>query len=769
MARITHLFALLACWVSLGASASGPAAPGIWPPPVDLDAAPDAAHFRPDNPDGSPHEVQGRLLVDQTAAVPGGTLRGGVHIHQKAGWHTYWKSPGSIGLPTQITWTLPDGWTAEPFQFPIPLRFVQDPDVSYGYDGEVVLFSTLSIPPEAPVGEAQIGAEVSWLVCQTSCKPGSGSATHPINIEHTSEPTANAAVFDGWADQHPTPFAEVTAFTADFAVEGGAVHPDQPFQASWTLSPTDGGGFAQAGDEAWPTFAPIVPDLADWMLDGVKVSHTADSIKITVDATSFFVDELPTEDQIGALLQIQLADGTWVRTELYSPLPWAAAVAAAPVETTPPTTDTPVLAPEPLDQAEPKWFITYLGLGLFGGLILNVMPCVLPVLTLKLYSLIEQNDTHAADKKIAGVAYSAGIIASFWALAMAILVLRWWFGVQASWGFQMQYPPYVAGLATLVFLFGLSLFGVFEIPALGAAQADEVSDREGPAGYFLTGVFATLLATPCSAPFLGTATVFALQAPAAELLAIFSSIGLGLASPFLVIAFFPTLYRLMPQPGEWMEWFKQLLGFTLIATAVWLIGVLQSQVGPDAASYYLWFLAICSFAAWIYGRWGGLAESRLRQAIVFSGAALLSACSGYALLDLDYAEEATCDDGAVAETLDFTHEIPWQAFSDERVANLAGSPIFIDFTADWCVTCKFNERTILDTQAVREAMDTMGVVPLKADFTRMDPKIQVWLDRYKKAGVPFYLVLPATGDPIALPEVITQEMVIDALRRATAA
>ena len=768
------LFGLLACGFGAAAFAGPTAADGPWPLPMDLAAAPQEAHFRPDNPDGTAHEVQGRLIVDKTAAVPGDTIRVGVHIHQAPGWHTYWKSPGSIGLPTEIEWILPEGWTAEPFQFPVPLRFVQDPDISYGYDGEVVLFSNISVPADAVPGDVSVGAEISWLVCKTSCKPGSGSATHLITVGATAEPTANSALLDAWAARHPAALDDIDAIKVDFEVMGGAVPPDSPFQARWTITGADGQALAAPGEEPWPTIAPIAPDLADWMIEGAKVEQGPDgAIIATVDAISFFVDNAPTNDTIGALLQVQTADGTWIRTEHTWPLPWAASVAVAEVEPEPaavPTAtdgDPVAIAEFEVDKAEPVWFITYLGLALFGGLILNVMPCVLPVLTLKLYSLIEQTDISAKDKQISGVSYTGGIVVSFWALAGAILVLRWWFGIQASWGFQMQYPPYVAGLATVVFLFGLSLFGVFEIPALGAAQADEISDKEGPAGYFLTGVFATLLATPCSAPFLGTATAFALQAPAAELFAIFTAIGLGLASPFLLIAFFPTLYKLMPQPGEWMEWFKELLGFTLVATAVWLTGVLMAEVGPDRTVDYLWFLAICSMAAWAYGRWGGLGETRARQGAVFGAALLLSTGAGYQLLDLEYAQAAECDDGAVVETLDFSHEIPWQPFSEKRVANLAGQPMFIDFTADWCVTCKFNERTILETDAVRNAMSAMNIIPLQADFTRMDPVIQAWLDRYKKAGVPFYLVLAADGTPTALPEVITQEMVIEAMRQAT--
>ena len=252
---------------------------------------------------------------------------------------------------------------------------------------------------------------------------------------------------------------------------------------------------------------------------------------------------------------------------------------------------------------------------------------------------------------------------------------------------------------------------------------------------------------------------------------IFSMVGLGLAFPFLLIAFVPSAYRLLPQPGEWMDWFKQLLGFTLIATTIWLVDVLIAQIGPERAVGFLAFLMFVSLGAWIFGRWGGVAASRKHQASAFAAAVLVSAIGGYAFLDLQFAQAEECDTAEVtASDLSFDEEVPWQPFSEQAVATLQDqNMVFIDFTADWCLTCKFNERTILSTEAVRRAMQAHGVVPLKADWTRQDPVISEWLRRYQKAGVPFYLIIPkdSSQDPIPLPEVITAEMVVDALTSAS--
>ncbi len=409
-------------------------------------------------------------------------------------------------------------------------------------------------------------------------------------------------------------------------------------------------------------------------------------------------------------------------------------------------------------------------LAFVGGGILNIMPCVLPVLTLKLYSLVAQQDSGASHRKSAGVAYSAGIVASFLVLAGLVVALKFSFGSSVGWGFQFQYPGYVAALATLVFAFGLSLFGVFELPALGANQAAQASSREGMAGYFLTGVFTTLLATPCSAPFLGTGMGFAFSLPAWGIALFFAAAGLGLASPFLVIAFLPGLMRFLPRPGAWMETFKQLMGFTLMATTVWLVDVLGAQVGRDGVTGFLVFLTAVGLGGWFFGRFGGPTQPRSRQAATFVGAVILSVAVGWRFLKLDFAEAEAAASGPVdVADLSFDEHIPWQPFSNDQLAALDGHTVFVDFTADWCLTCKVNEKTVLSTDTVRQAMASRGIVPLKADWTRKDAEITTWLERYGRAGVPFYLVVPADRSkaPIPLGEVITPQSVVEALDAAS--
>lgn len=776
------------------ARAADPVRPA--PPAIDLSILPRGADVQPREPDGEKHPVRACLLAESDQVAAGSTARVGLLLRQEEDWHTYWKSPGDIGLPTEITWTLPPGATITPHAYPVPERYEQDGMVSYGYSDEVLLISELTVPADLAPGTYRIAAEATWLVCKTACIPGNAHLERTIEVVAPGtpvEPGPHVLAFDHYEAAQPTPLADVEGLAVDVALSQSALRPNEPFSAVFLIRATGDAPLAPLGEGTWPTFAPIVGG-ADFMLNEVAVRKVPEGLAVHVKGETFEPDPLPTGDHLGGLVQVRLGDAV-VRTEVVTPLAWVPAGtdvvdrtddplfrlagidAAAPGGEAPPppdgAADTEASARTLAAGAGslgPVSLAMNLALAFAGGLLLNVMPCVLPVITLKLYGLVEQSDVTPGEQRKAGLAYTGGILASFWALAAAVVVLRTVFGIEVDWGFQFQYPPYVAALATVVFAFGLSLFGVFEIPAFGATGASAAASREGIAGYFFTGVFATLLATPCSAPFLGTAIAYAFGAPTPVLVGIFTFVALGLAAPFLFIAFVPAAYRLLPQPGAWMEAFKQLLGFTLIATTVWLLDVLVAQIGADRAVGFVGFLVFVGMGCWIFGRWGGVAATARQQALAGLAGVGVASLGGWALLDLQVAEAAVeCDTGEVVTELDFAERIPWQPFNEARVAALAGKPVFIDFTADWCLTCKVNERTILESQPVRRAMAEHGVVPLKADWTRRDPTITEWLRRYGRAGVPFYLILPAdpNAEPIALPEVITGEMVIRALASAS--
>lgn len=767
---------MLTLLLSAAAHASQTASPPPPKPPiVDFSGVPEG---RGPEHNGKPHPVVARLVTEHESLLPGSTARVGIHLTQQEGWHTYWKSPGDIGQPTEVTWSLPEGATAGPLLFPVPQRFEQDGQISFGYDHEVLLTSEITLPSTLAAGKTTIAADVRWLVCNTSCIPGQAHIELPINVAAgQSAPTRAAPLFAHYAAQHPTPL-DTQQLSVEYVLSASAVRPNESFRAAFVVNPINGASLRDIAKTPWPTFTPIASSY-DWGVTGVTISPQPDGkLFVVIDGETYEPDPLPATQSIGGLLQLEVG-GRWLRTEVSGALPWAAAGSAVTAATHPALSvkaEAPAVVEMGADSlaipmsAAPVSLLWVLMFAFTGGLVLNIMPCVLPVLTLKLYGLVEQTDITAAQRRGTGLAYTAGVLASFLALAAAVVVLRTVFQVDVDWGFQFQYPPYVAALATVVFAFGLSLLGVFEIPVFGAETAGNAQSKEGLTGSFFTGVFATLLATPCSAPFLGTATAYAFTAPTAELVLIFAMVGLGLAAPFMLVAFVPALFRFLPRPGAWMDAFKQLLGFSLLATTIWLTDVLYAQIGGDRTTGFLAFLLVVSLGLWVFGRFGGLAEPGRRQLVAAAVGTVISVAGGLYFLDLQMAEDERCDSGTtVTDGLSFADEIPWQPFSEPRIDALAGKTVFVDFTAEWCLTCKVNENTILETETVRNTMQELGVVPLKADWTRRDEVITTWLRDHGRAGVPMYLVIPKdrTKQPILLPEVITPGMVVEALQRAS--
>ena len=439
---------------------------------------------------------------------------------------------------------------------------------------------------------------------------------------------------------------------------------------------------------------------------------------------------------------------------------------------------------------------TMLLFAFLGGLILNVMPCVLPVLSIKVLGLVSQAEDDARQIWLHGVAYTVGILVSFAVLGGVII------GAQASgklvgWGFQFQNSAFVATLAAVVFAFGLNLFGVFEVSLPGAGSLDQVASKQhGLSGSFLNGVFATVLATPCTAPFLAPALGFALSKPPVILMSMLLVVGLGLALPFLVLAAFPRWASFLPKPGPWMTTFKKSMGFLLVGTSVWLIDVLSYQVTREGLVGFLAFITIISLACWIYGHWGAPVRAAKTRWMAMIVAILLVVGSAQAMVDLDRpapavktvaqadgikptpSAKAPAGEGSAGETESAPSlappvvdgEIQWLDFATHDVEALAkeGKTVFIDFTASWCVTCKVFERTVINTDDMKAKLTQGCVVPVKADYTNEDPNITTWLKRFKRPGVPMYLILPA-GKPdevIKLPDALTADSMVEGLKKA---
>ena len=749
----------------------------------DTYTLPKGSVSRPTMGNGLPHHVEVRLIADHQTVEPGLEVQLGIWLEQDDEWHTYWKSPGTIGKPTLIDWSLEigEGDTVEELdvavgehEYPIPTKFDQSGIVSYGYEDSVLLVSTVTLPKSLDSDRLFINADVEWLVCKESCIPGSTSVRLPIDIGKAT-PSTHAPLFSKVKEQHPSHPLDIKEFAIERVTSVDVIVPDSTFTHAIKLTPTSDKPLVFDTKKDWPLFTPIAGDW--WWINEQRLTETKDGgLLIQLDCESFEAEHLPTTDRIGGLIQLQV-EGQWIQVETVSNLQMVAKDTAVGKIASPllgssgtiletETATTTASEEQPMGAGTPpeKSMLEALLLAFFGGMLLNIMPCVLPVLSLKLFSLIEQSDITSRKQKMAGLSYSAGIISSFLVLAIGVIILQSSFGLNVGWGFQFQYPGYVIGLATIVFVFGLSLLGVFEVPAIGANKASEMSQKEGWLEYFMIGVFATLLATPCSAPFLGTGIGFAFTLPPAGILLFFSVAGLGLAFPFLLVAFVPAFFKFLPEPGAWMDTFKQIMGFTLMATTVWLIDVLGAQTGMVGVTGFLSFLTVVGISCWIFGTWGSIIASKKSQINSFLAAIALSTAAGFFFLTTEFAEPDVAAELSASDTLDFSSEVPWQPFSDDNIAALKADnkAIFIDFTADWCLSCKVNEKNVIETETVRTAMQDKNIVPVKADWTRRDDAISRWLKEYGKAGVPFYLFIDAKGNAHPLPEVLTTGILLDA-------
>jgi thiol:disulfide interchange protein len=405
--------------------------------------------------------------------------------------------------------------------------------------------------------------------------------------------------------------------------------------------------------------------------------------------------------------------------------------------------------------------LQYIGIGLLGGLILNVMPCVLPVLTMKLFHVLEHGSSDARARQTHGLAYAAGILTAFLALAIAVIVLRA-SGERVGWGMQFQHPPFVATMIALIYVFGLNALGVFELNISVHGH-----HHQGYTASYFNGIFAAVMSTPCSAPFLGTAAAFALGAGAIwwQTLAMFLAIGLGLSSPFLLVSFIPSLAKLLPRPGPWMETFKSLMGFTLLGAAVWLFGTLQAQVTPASAHDFLIFLLILAIALWGTEQFGGVIYSNIRRLSVRLVALAVVIAAGWGTLSLEQparAATAGTQSGGAKGTPNGAEHIAWTPFDLAQITaeNKRGRPVLADFTAEWCANCKTNDKLFVDTTPVRDRLRTSGILPMKADLTNNDDALWDEANALGRTGIPIYVLYLPDGTRDLLPEAITTEMLV---------
>lgn len=671
--------------------------------------------------------VRAELISSVETIKPGEPFYLGLRLVMDEHWHVYWRNPGDAGVPPKIDWTLPDGFVAGDIQWPVPERISIPPLSNYGYEGTLLLPVLITPPEKIENDRVEIETHAEWLVCKEKCIPGETDLEISLDVGEDFSPDEN------WIDR----FEETLEGIPEFA-EGWSASLDYSDESLYlTVKPS-----AQdmpLPDDIW--FAPYEKSVID---------HSRDQT-VTAENGVYTIEMVRSSYSMG---DIDRVDGILVSDSdpITSDGARAVRVSAAAESD---TTSTPVAA------VSTGWGDIWkaIAFAFIGGIILNLMPCVLPVLSLKVMSFIRHAEEEKGSALRHGVLFAIGVLVSFWVLAGVLIALRAG-GDQIGWGFQLQSPTFVVILASVMFLLALNMLGVFEIRlGLGGSSSGR---RSGLFGSFLTGIMATVVATPCTAPFMGTALGFSLTQPIIVSLVVFTSLGLGMAAPYVALTAFPALLKYVPKPGRWMETLKHVLGFVLLGSVIWLAWVLGSQAGHHAMTVLLLSLLLMGIGMWIYGRWSGLEVSDAARRI--AGVVSLIVLAGsvtFAITGISYFG------GPVATASERSGGMAWETFSPKKVDQLlsAGKHVFIDFTAAWCLSCQVNEKVAFSSREVQDRFKELDVVPLKADWTSRDETITEALAKFGRNSVPLY-VLYETGEsnPKILPEILTPGIVLDALK-----
>ncbi|MBR9813844.1 thiol:disulfide interchange protein [bacterium] len=667
--------------------------------------------------------IRVELVAAQTAAVPGQPLTVALRLEPDKHWHTYWINPGDSGLPTKIQWSLPAGASVGELQFPFPERQSLGPLTNYGYSGEHFLLADITPPADFAGNTFTVNAEASWLVCDDVCIPGDAPLALSLPVAQNAKPSRWAAKLEQAAARVP----KQRMLPAQFEIADGALR----LQA-------DAADFAGASVKFFPETQEVVNNAAP------ITERQQGSLVEFNQALSDYYDAPPDE-----LAVVFVIDGKRAIRALAQP-----AIAGQMV-------DLSAAAPVGASAADSDGGMTLLlavGLALLGGLILNLMPCVFPVLSIKAIAVAQSSGQSAGHRRLHALVYTAGVVLGFVALAVGLLALRAG-GEAAGWGFQLQSPWVVGALAYVMFLLGLALHGYWSFGTRLMGVGQNLTEQDGARGAFFTGLLACVVATPCTAPFMGAAMGYAVTRPAFEALTVFAALGVGMAIPFLLLGFVPALARALPRPGPWMDSFKKLMAFPLYLTAIWLVWVLGRQVGVNGMAALLVGLLALVCAVGLWARAGKSAWVQLGRVAGLGLAAL-----AIALLASPLMQTAPAQAQATATS---NTPVASEAYTPARLDQLlaTGQPVFVNLTADWCVTCHVNERVAIGTNAVQTAMSDAGITYLKGDWTNRDPEITALLEKYQRSGVPLYLLYSGrSGEaPTVLPQILTPGIVVDAI------
>jgi thiol:disulfide interchange protein DsbD len=674
----------------------------------------------------APH-LSVELLAPPAQLVPGQSFTAGLHFKLEPHWHVYWLNAGDSGEPPRLSWTLPPGIAAGPMQFPTPKRLPLGPLMDFGYEDEVVFPVEIHVAPAVATGKpAVLTAKVDWLVCREVCLPGKAtlSVERAVAASAGATDAAAAALIAKFVAREPQPLP--SGSQAHFAANG----------KSLTVEVLTGKGETDA--QFFPYEQTQIANAA-----AQPVASTGKGLQITLTQDEN-APKPPVE--LHGLLVLGSPESLPLRAYEVHAAPGAIAGAAA-------------LAPHNTDASG---LVRAVGLAFLGGILLNLMPCVFPVLFIKGLSLVQSSQEERGRMRAHGWVYTLGILVSFWLVVGLLLGLRA-AGHQLGWGFQFQSPVFLAIMALFLFFLALSLAGQFEIGLSLTSAGGELANKGGYAGSFFTGVLAMVVATPCTAPFMGAAIGYALAASAVVSFAVFTALGLGLAAPYLLLAYNPAWTRLLPRPGAWMEVLKQAIAVPIFATVIWLVWLFTSGSGANALLGLLGGFLLLGIAGWILGRWPAQTPATVAAALVLAAAVALPIV---AVDQLGTPEPAAQAAGKGNDWIPFTPDVV-------EKYRAQGRPVLVDFTASWCLSCQVNERVVLDRADVQQRLRESGVALVKADWTRHDETIGAALAALGRSGIPAYALYPAApGAPAQLlPEVLTPGIVysaLDTLRPQTA-